>query len=81
MTYIHLLYICYHHITSQVQAALERVRAGADVMPKAQLASVLSKELGGNWETRVASFDWEPAAAASIGQVGGEAFKESEPQL
>jgi predicted unusual protein kinase regulating ubiquinone biosynthesis (AarF/ABC1/UbiB family) len=38
-------------------------------MPRAQLASVLAKELGGDWETRVAAFDWEPAAAASIGQV------------
>ncbi|KAL6754286.1 ABC1 family-domain-containing protein [Haematococcus lacustris] len=53
----------------QVQAALERVRAGADVMPRQQLAAVLAAELGSDWETRVAAFDWQPAAAASIGQV------------
>ncbi|GFR41327.1 hypothetical protein Agub_g2011 [Astrephomene gubernaculifera] len=53
----------------QVQAALERVRAGADVMPRSQLEGVLVSELGADWEQRLAEFDWEPRAAASIGQV------------
>ncbi len=53
----------------QVMAALERVRAGADVMPRRQLERVLLSELGEGWEARVAEFDWQPCAAASIGQV------------
>lgn len=38
-------------------------------MPRHQLEAALAEQLGGDWETRVASFDWEPSAAASIGQV------------
>ncbi|KAG2446128.1 hypothetical protein HXX76_000725 [Chlamydomonas incerta] len=53
----------------QVQAALERVRAGADVMPRSQLEGVLVSELGPDWQQGLAEFDWEPRAAASIGQV------------
>ncbi|KAG2498015.1 hypothetical protein HYH03_004273 [Edaphochlamys debaryana] len=53
----------------QVQAALERVRAGADVMPRSQLEGVLAAELGADWGSRLAEFEWEPRAAASIGQV------------
>uniref|UniRef100_A0A7S0VAZ4 ABC1 atypical kinase-like domain-containing protein n=1 Tax=Polytomella parva TaxID=51329 RepID=A0A7S0VAZ4_9CHLO len=50
-------------------AALERVRAGADVMPRSQLRQVLEEELGVGWEGRLQSFEWDPIAAASIGQV------------
>ena len=53
----------------QVAAALEQVRQSADVMPRWQLERTLEEELGTDWATRVAHFDWEPAAAASIGQV------------
>ena len=53
----------------QFQAALERVRAGADVMPRRQLESVLAAELGPDWRAGVADFDYQPLAAASIGQV------------
>lgn len=53
----------------QVAAALEQVRQSADVMPRKQLESVLESELGADWLSKVAEFDWEPAAAASIGQV------------
>jgi predicted unusual protein kinase regulating ubiquinone biosynthesis (AarF/ABC1/UbiB family) len=53
-----------------VLAALERVRAGADVMPRKQLERVLVEELGPDWLTRhLAHFEWQPRAAASIGQV------------
>ncbi|WIA21608.1 hypothetical protein OEZ85_000793 [Tetradesmus obliquus] len=54
---------------ADIQAALERVRAGADVMPRSQLEGQLRSELGRDWEARVAEFDAEPRAAASIGQV------------
>lgn len=53
----------------QFQAALERVRAGADVMPRVQLEEMLVSELGPDWMSRVSEFDFEPMAAASIGQV------------
>lgn len=49
--------------------ALERVRQGADVMPRAQLHAQLVAELGPDWRTRFAEFDETPVAAASIGQV------------
>lgn len=49
--------------------ALELVRQGADVMPRSQLNPVLDAELGPNWQSKLASFDYEPLAAASIGQV------------
>jgi aarF domain-containing kinase len=49
--------------------ALERVRAGADVMPRAQLEQQLASQLGPDWHMMVEEFDWTPSAAASIGQV------------
>lgn len=57
------------HRRTQLTAALERVRAGADVMPRRQLEKVLVDELGSEWRTKVALFEDEPLAAASIGQV------------
>lgn len=45
------------------------MRQGADVMPKKQLNSVLDAELGKDWSSKLKSFDFEPLAAASIGQV------------
>ena len=53
----------------EIQSALERVRAGADVMPRWQLEKQLTSQLGVDWVKQVAEFDWEPKAAASIGQV------------
>ncbi|CAL4956848.1 unnamed protein product [Urochloa decumbens] len=52
-----------------VLAALDIVRQGADVMPRKQLNSVLDAELGPDWSSKLRSFDYEPLAAASIGQV------------
>lgn len=54
---------------AQLSAALERVRAGADVMPRKQLEKVIIAELGPQWRDKLADFDFEPLAAASIGQV------------
>jgi aarF domain-containing kinase len=53
----------------QVAAALEQVRQSADVMPRGQLEATLTEELGDDWRSKVAEFEWEPSAAASIGQV------------
>lgn len=38
-------------------------------MPKSQLNQVLNAELGPDWTSKLTSFDYEPMAAASIGQV------------
>jgi predicted unusual protein kinase regulating ubiquinone biosynthesis (AarF/ABC1/UbiB family) len=45
------------------------LRNQAHFMPEAQLRTVLADELGPDWEARFAEFDFEPLAAASIGQV------------
>lgn len=50
-------------------AALDIVRQGADVMPRKQLNQVLDAELGPDWQSKLFSFDYEPLASASIGQV------------
>lgn len=50
-------------------AALDIVRQGADIMPRWQLDNVLDAELGSDWQSKLTSFDYEPLAAASIGQV------------
>ncbi len=49
--------------------ALSVLRADADAMPEAQLHRVLSRNLGKGWRERFASFDEQPIASASIGQV------------
>ena len=38
-------------------------------MPQGQLHKVIEAELGTNWRNRMATFEDEPLAAASIGQV------------
>ena len=56
-------------IPPQIQEVLERVRHGADAMPRDQLEHVLLSELGEDWEAKLDDFSWNPMAAASIGQV------------
>uniref|UniRef100_A0A803NQ41 ABC1 atypical kinase-like domain-containing protein n=1 Tax=Cannabis sativa TaxID=3483 RepID=A0A803NQ41_CANSA len=56
-------------VPAPILAALDIVRQGADVMPKNQLSQVLDAELGSQWSSKLKSFDFEPMAAASIGQV------------
>ncbi len=56
-------------LSPELTHALERVRAGADIMPSAQLHGQLCKGLGDNWREKVEVFDDYPIAAASIGQV------------
>lgn len=38
-------------------------------MPRSQLEDALVAELGSDWRSKMAEFDYEPLAAASIGQV------------
>ncbi|HEX5065048.1 MAG TPA: AarF/ABC1/UbiB kinase family protein [Myxococcota bacterium] len=49
--------------------ALADLRASGDTMPVAQLRRVLGREYGKGWEERFERFEFEPIAAASIGQV------------
>ena len=49
--------------------ALSVLRSQAVPMPPEQVRRVLGREYGKGWERRFAHFDWEPIAAASIGQV------------
>lgn len=56
-------------IPPYLQTALDRVRAGADYMPRHQLERVLRTELGADWIKKFREFDFIPMAAASIGQV------------
>jgi predicted unusual protein kinase regulating ubiquinone biosynthesis (AarF/ABC1/UbiB family) len=51
------------------QAALTRLRDCAPPMAPELTRSVLERELGRQTESAFAQFDWEPIAAASIGQV------------
>jgi predicted unusual protein kinase regulating ubiquinone biosynthesis (AarF/ABC1/UbiB family) len=53
----------------ELAEALAVLRASADAMPAPQVRRVLGREYGRGWEARFTSFDWEPLAAASIGQV------------
>jgi len=49
--------------------ALGVLRSTADTMPVTQLRRALGRAYGKGWETRFSEFDFEPLAAASIGQV------------
>ena len=52
-----------------LRETLASLQNHAHFMPEAQVRQVLSNELGRDWKTRLAEFDFEPLAAASIGQV------------
>jgi predicted unusual protein kinase regulating ubiquinone biosynthesis (AarF/ABC1/UbiB family) len=49
--------------------ALAILRDSADTMPVSQLNRLLGREYGKGWQARFRKFDYEPVAAASIGQV------------
>ena len=56
-------------LSPELEAILARLRAGAHVMPPAQLKQVLHDSYGADFRHLFRSFDTRPLAAASIGQV------------
>jgi predicted unusual protein kinase regulating ubiquinone biosynthesis (AarF/ABC1/UbiB family) len=56
-------------LPAEFAQALDVLRSSAHRMPATQLRGVLESEYGPSPLDRFASFDWEPLAAASIGQV------------
>jgi predicted unusual protein kinase regulating ubiquinone biosynthesis (AarF/ABC1/UbiB family) len=56
-------------LPSEFAQALAVLRAQATPMPLQQLRGVLGREYGKGWERKFSAFDYEPVAAASIGQV------------
>ncbi|XP_049643127.1 atypical kinase COQ8B, mitochondrial [Suncus etruscus] len=56
-------------LSPQLKRIFERVRQSADFMPRWQMLKVLEEELGHDWQTKLASLEEVPFAAASIGQV------------
>lgn len=49
--------------------ALAILRDSADAMPLGQIRRLMGREYGKGWESRFIDFNFEPIAAASIGQV------------
>lgn len=49
--------------------ALAILRDSANTMPHSQIRRVMGREYGKGWEDQFQNFDFEPIAAASIGQV------------
>jgi predicted unusual protein kinase regulating ubiquinone biosynthesis (AarF/ABC1/UbiB family) len=58
-----------HLLPREFAAALAMLRNSADSMPPTQLRRIMGREYGRGWEERFETFDFEPDAAASIGQV------------
>ncbi|KAJ3038881.1 hypothetical protein HDV00_012802 [Rhizophlyctis rosea] len=56
-------------VPPELEAILLRVQNSANYMPDSQLQTVLSNELGSDWRSKFDTFDLQPIAAASIGQV------------
>jgi predicted unusual protein kinase regulating ubiquinone biosynthesis (AarF/ABC1/UbiB family) len=58
---------------------LARLQESAPPLPAAVMHAVLVEELGPDWRQRFTSFDDEPAAAASIGQVHRAVWHDGRP--
>ncbi|KAK2197056.1 bifunctional ABC1 atypical kinase-like domain/Protein kinase-like domain superfamily/ADCK3-like domain/Protein kinase domain [Babesia duncani] len=64
-----LLSLQYGILPEVLRKALIQVRHHADIMPRWQVEDVMSRELGKDWIHKFKSFDFNPIASASLGQV------------
>ncbi len=60
----------------ELSEILARLRASAHRMPSTQVTAVLQKAWGKDWQSRFNHFNFEPVAAASIGQVHQAVLKD-----
>lgn len=65
-------------IPPELTQVLSVLRSSAAVMPRAQVEQVLVKSWGPSWRKRIKSFELNPLAAASIGQVHRAVSKNGE---
>ena len=56
-------------VPAEFRRALDILRSQGYAMTDSQLRRVLGREFGTGWQQKFASFDFEPVAAASIGQI------------
>jgi predicted unusual protein kinase regulating ubiquinone biosynthesis (AarF/ABC1/UbiB family) len=57
------------HLAGPYRATLTKLQEAAPPLPARTVHAVLARQLGKDWRDRFRSFDDQPAAAASIGQV------------
>nr|WP_307789236.1 AarF/UbiB family protein [Glycomyces salinus] len=57
------------HLASPYRQALTKLQNSAPPLPASSVHGVMERQLGEDWRDRFSSFDDQPAAAASIGQV------------
>lgn len=56
-------------LPKELSDVLAQLRDNAYAMPTAQLKKILNETYGDDWRSKFSSFDYNPIAAASIGQV------------
>ena len=66
-------------VAGPYRAALTKLQEAAPPLPAATIHKVLAAELGEGWRELFDSFDDEPAAAASIGQVHRAVWSDGRP--
>ncbi|MCU0284046.1 MAG: AarF/ABC1/UbiB kinase family protein [Candidatus Nanopelagicales bacterium] len=66
-------------VAAPYRATLTRLQDAAPALPAEQVHAVLKENFGPQWRRKFASFDDEPAAAASIGQVHRAVWRDGRP--